>query len=131
MRLRLRVHADDDDERDEAVMRERLCLLEEPCGPFLKALLHTDCLQLRHAGSSLPSTSDRPPPPPLPLFPSPDPLSSMRPLNSRTNEALKKQILEINQISSKSVVHFRVNLLKARSDEALCVRRVPKPRKAP
>jgi hypothetical protein len=55
----------------------------------------------------------------------------MRPLNSRTNEALKKQILEINQISSKSVVHFRVNLLKARSDEALCVRRVPKPRKAP
>lgn len=121
MRLRLRVHADDDDERDEAVMRERLCLLEEPCGPLLQALLHPDSLQLRHAGSSLPSTSDRPPPPPLPLFPSPDPLSSMRPLNSRANKALKKQILEINQISSKSVVHFRVNLLKARSDEALCI----------
>jgi hypothetical protein len=40
-------------------MRERLCLLEEPCGPFLKALLHPDCLQLRHVGSSLPF------PPPL------------------------------------------------------------------
>lgn len=59
LRLRLRVHADDDDEGNEAIVGDHLGLLQGPVGPLLEAL---------QLGSLLP----RPlPGPPLPLPRSP------------------------------------------------------------
>lgn len=49
--LGLRVHADEDDEGDEAVMGNHLGLLHRPCGPLLNELAGRSLLRLLGLGS--------------------------------------------------------------------------------